>query len=760
VCGAQRHVRNRPRPAWSGYNLKDVRTLRARPGADPLTGEGSLFDVPPAAFGRFRVLHQIGAGSLGPVFRGEDPLTGEPVAIKSLRVDLPPERSQQVADELAALAARLPADPSLIAPLGAGLADLVPYVVWPLLAGTSLDVALREYGPAACHDALPRLAALAAALDRAAAHGVWHGALHPRDIMVADEETWVVGLGITPILERAGVRLPARRPYTAPEQLEGHATSPQSDQFALAAIAHEWLFGRRVAGPANESLSVPLLPGVDRARMTDAFSAGLAVRPADRFASAAEFVRALDASVVDEHEATNERMARTGRREAFAAPAAPMLPLGDAGIDQFAPGPDDEPVRFQDFGGEDDPLDQLGAPAPPPMGLTLDEDEGLQLAAADLEDGDALASFAVSEDASPTPRIEVAAGDEYPVDASDREPPARGGDEMMLVEDDDEAPEFDEQAAAVRPAPIMLTRGLLRQDRQERPPEEPMSSLAMDEPVFRDGDHAGPVRHDSRGGYGAGTVVVALLMGLLLGTAAGYGLALRQPATSATIGTESTGPVAAAPVENAPGSPASTPAASPPAAPSPMVEDAPIVSAPLSGPGTAPPPAPEERPGRLLVRSTPAGAQVRVDGELRGVTPLTLRDLPLASHDIVISAEGYQPSSHRVALTAARPSRSLDVPLARPAPAAAPAVRGAPAPRPAATASGSLVIESRPSGAEVRLDDRPVGKTPVTVPSLAPGNYRVTIGGDGYQTWSTTVRVVAGERARVAASLVGGRLEE
>ncbi|MDP1571490.1 MAG: PEGA domain-containing protein, partial [Vicinamibacterales bacterium] len=80
--------------------------------------------------------------------------------------------------------------------------------------------------------------------------------------------------------------------------------------------------------------------------------------------------------------------------------------------------------------------------------------------------------------------------------------------------------------------------------------------------------------------------------------------------------------------------------------------------------------------------------------------------------------------------------------------------------RPAAAAEGSLLVESRPAGARVRIDDREAGTTPLTLPGLAPGSYRVSIAREGYQTWTTTVRVVAGERARVAASLVGGRFEE
>ncbi len=54
-------------------------------------------------YGRFRILHQIGAGSVGPVFRGEDSETRRPVVIKVIRVGLTPERVAVVGPALRAV---------------------------------------------------------------------------------------------------------------------------------------------------------------------------------------------------------------------------------------------------------------------------------------------------------------------------------------------------------------------------------------------------------------------------------------------------------------------------------------------------------------------------------------------------------------------------------------------------------------------------------------------------------------------------------
>jgi hypothetical protein len=86
------------------------------------------------------------------------------------------------------------------------------------------------------------------------------------------------------------------------------------------------------------------------------------------------------------------------------------------------------------------------------------------------------------------------------------------------------------------------------------------------------------------------------------------------------------------------------------------------------------------------------------------------------------------------------------------------AQRPAPA-RPAPAATG-LVVDSRPPGAVVTVDGTRVGTTPLTLSSIAPGTHTVVIERPGYRPWRTKIEVKAGERPRVAASLVGGSERE
>jgi hypothetical protein len=57
-------------------------------------------------------------------------------------------------------------------------------------------------------------------------------------------------------------------------------------------------------------------------------------------------------------------------------------------------------------------------------------------------------------------------------------------------------------------------------------------------------------------------------------------------------------------------------------------------------PKPAKPVSPGSGPGTLHVTTTPPGAQVSVDGKPRGVTPLTLADLSVGRHEVVLKGEG------------------------------------------------------------------------------------------------------------------------
>jgi PEGA domain-containing protein/DnaJ-like protein len=69
------------------------------------------------------------------------------------------------------------------------------------------------------------------------------------------------------------------------------------------------------------------------------------------------------------------------------------------------------------------------------------------------------------------------------------------------------------------------------------------------------------------------------------------------------------------------------------------------------------------------------------------------------------------------------------------------------------TTTGSLLVTSRPLGARVSLDGNAVGETPLTVTEVVPGEHRldVSLEGNAYQPWSSSVVVTAGHEEKLLA---------
>ena len=170
------------------------------------------------------------------------------VAVKLFKLDLPPERAHQLVAEFERLIAAELTHPALAAPLATGISGVSAFLAQDYVAADSLDIAVREYGPAPVGNALRVAAQLAGALDFAAAVYVTHGALHPRDVLLSSDETRLTGLGVTRALERIGVIAPVRRPYTAPERIAGGEWDRRADVFSLAALMHELMWGAAISG--------------------------------------------------------------------------------------------------------------------------------------------------------------------------------------------------------------------------------------------------------------------------------------------------------------------------------------------------------------------------------------------------------------------------------------------------------------------------------------------------------------------------------
>jgi eukaryotic-like serine/threonine-protein kinase len=242
------------------------------------------------------VLHQIGSGVLGPVFRAYDSQNDRLAAIKTFKLMLVPEDAARFAERLRAMVETPPAHRAIIRGVEAGLDRSTPFLALEYAPGESLDALLRQSGVWPIGRALPVLREIAAAIDASWATGTGHGALHPRDIFIAfgPTDVRVTGFGIGSALEAVGAKAPVRRPYSAPER-GTESWDIRADVYSLGVVAFEMLSGQRPVGPDDEAAAlVADLSADTRAAVRRVLAVAMAEAPSDRYESATAFVSALE----------------------------------------------------------------------------------------------------------------------------------------------------------------------------------------------------------------------------------------------------------------------------------------------------------------------------------------------------------------------------------------------------------------------------------------------------------------------------------
>jgi eukaryotic-like serine/threonine-protein kinase len=125
--------------------------------------------------------------------------------------------------------------------------------------------------------------------------------------------------------------------------------------------------------------------------------------------------------------------------------------------------------------------------------------------------------------------------------------------------------------------------------------------------------------------------------------------------------------------------------------------------------------APWMRDGVLVVSTSPPGAQVTVDGRpVPGTSPVVVEGIKLSgSHHVEATLPGHRPASIEVGAEPGRLVRAVQLTLA--------------------STAGAIQVESTPTGAEVRLDGKLLGKTPLSIPGIAMDErHRIDLSLPGY----------------------------
>ncbi|MFB7619631.1 protein kinase [Kitasatospora sp. NPDC056181] len=292
-------------------------------GTGRRTGEWRLPD--------YTQVRELGAGASGRVVLAHHDRTGTPVAIKYLLAGVGRSGLREEAQVLARVDS--PYVTRLYEYVEAG-----PHaaIVMELVDGVPLRTLLKSEGATTPEAALVVLKGSLLGLAAAHATGLVHRDYKPANVLVAaDGSTKLVDFGIA-VPSGDDRDISGTPAYLAPEQWTGAPASSAADVYAATVTFFECLTGSRpfpgrtVVELAVQHREHPVPDELVPERVRSLVRAGMAKRPEERPAGAAEFVRQLEAVAAAGY---GERWEERGRADlaALVALLALLLPWGAAG---------------------------------------------------------------------------------------------------------------------------------------------------------------------------------------------------------------------------------------------------------------------------------------------------------------------------------------------------------------------------------------------------------------------------------------------
>jgi eukaryotic-like serine/threonine-protein kinase len=205
--------------------------------------------------GKYELIHELGRGGMGIVYRARDPIINRLVALKTITAgvaDYPNllERFYREAQSAGGLQ-----HPNIVTIYDMGEASGTPYIAMELIEGETLEQLIAERPDLPLSLKLTYAIQACRAFDYAHKRGIVHRDIKPANVMLSKEGTVkVVDFGIARVLESSKTQtgmLIGTFAYMSPEQYHGEHADERSDIWSFGILLFELLTYQKPFGGEN-----------------------------------------------------------------------------------------------------------------------------------------------------------------------------------------------------------------------------------------------------------------------------------------------------------------------------------------------------------------------------------------------------------------------------------------------------------------------------------------------------------------------------
>jgi serine/threonine-protein kinase len=217
----------------------------------PATENAADADLSGRQLGGYRLLRRLGKGAMAEVYLAEQVSLSRQVALKVLRSNLATDATYVERFQQEARAAAQLVHANIVQIYEVGFADGVHFIAQEYVQGVNLAELMARRGPPELARVLAIVRQVAAALGKAAEHGIVHRDIKPENVMLAASgEVKVADFGLARLsgsdpasnLTQVGITMGTPL-YMSPEQVEGKPLDARSDIYSLGVTTYEMLAG-------------------------------------------------------------------------------------------------------------------------------------------------------------------------------------------------------------------------------------------------------------------------------------------------------------------------------------------------------------------------------------------------------------------------------------------------------------------------------------------------------------------------------------